>query len=77
MAANRGKQETEKLQKNIEDQLNRLLSQLEDLEELKADLAEDEYQGFCVCFVVKNNSNNRNIFSLLSVYQHPLFFALV
>jgi len=33
--ASRGKFETEKLIKNVEDQLNRLLMQLEDLEELK------------------------------------------
>lgn len=42
--ANRGQAETEKLRSNVEDQLNRLLSQLEDLEELKEELDEDEYK---------------------------------
>lgn len=37
-AASRGKQETDKLQTNIEEQLNRLLTQLNDLEENKEDL---------------------------------------
>jgi len=41
--ANRGQAETEKLRSNVEDQLNRLLSQLEDLEELKDELDEAEY----------------------------------
>lgn len=44
MASNRGKAETEKLRSNVEDQLNRLLSQLEDLEELKEELDEAEYK---------------------------------
>ena len=48
--ANRGQAETEKLRSNIEDQLNRLLSQLEDLEELKEDLDEDEYEGLPLFF---------------------------
>eukprot|EP01096_Ripella_sp_DP13-Kostka_P017490 TRINITY_DN8952_c0_g1_i1.p1 TRINITY_DN8952_c0_g1~~TRINITY_DN8952_c0_g1_i1.p1 ORF type:complete len:195 (+),score=98.10 TRINITY_DN8952_c0_g1_i1:368-952(+) len=43
MAASRGKQETAVLIENVEDQLNRLLAQLEDLEELRADLDDDEY----------------------------------
>ncbi|KAJ5076955.1 protein lzic [Anaeramoeba ignava] len=43
--SSRGKQETEKLKKNIEDQLNRLLNQLQDLEELKEDLDQDEYES--------------------------------
>merc|ERR1712000_172474 len=41
--SNRGQAETAQLKTNVEDQLNRLLSQLEDLEELKEDLDEDEY----------------------------------
>eukprot|EP01102_Stenamoeba_stenopodia_P004922 TRINITY_DN15426_c0_g1_i1.p2 TRINITY_DN15426_c0_g1~~TRINITY_DN15426_c0_g1_i1.p2 ORF type:complete len:221 (-),score=82.90 TRINITY_DN15426_c0_g1_i1:100-675(-) len=45
MAASRGKQETEKLKTNVEDQLNRLLSQLQDLEEGKEFLDEDEYEA--------------------------------
>jgi len=39
----RGAQETAKLIENVEDQLNRLLAQLEDLEELREDLDDDEY----------------------------------
>jgi len=42
MAASRGKQETDKLRENVEDQLNRLLNQLKDLEDSKEDLG-DEY----------------------------------
>lgn len=45
MAASRGKQETEKLKTNVEDQLNRLLAQLQDLEEGKEFLDEDEYES--------------------------------
>jgi hypothetical protein len=33
--ASRGSKETDKLQKNLEDQLDRLMVQLKDLEELK------------------------------------------
>jgi len=40
----RGKQETDQLKKNIEDQLSRLISQLNDLEESKGDLEQDEYE---------------------------------
>eukprot|EP00744_Colponema_vietnamica_P012457 GILI01017477.1.p1 GENE.GILI01017477.1~~GILI01017477.1.p1 ORF type:complete len:115 (-),score=46.10 GILI01017477.1:10-354(-) len=43
--ASRGQQETDKLKKNIEDQLNRLLTQLNDLEEMKAELDEAEYES--------------------------------
>jgi hypothetical protein len=43
--SNRGQAETAQLKSNVEDQLNRLLSQLEDLEELREDLDEDEYNG--------------------------------
>ena len=39
----RGKSETEKLQQNLEDQLDRLVNQLSDLEECKEDLDDDEY----------------------------------
>jgi hypothetical protein len=41
--ASRGTGETEQLKKNIEEQLNRLLGQLQDCEDLKEDLDEDEY----------------------------------
>lgn len=41
--ASRGKTETEKLQQNLEEQLDRLVNQLSDLEECKVDLEEDEY----------------------------------
>lgn len=44
MAASRGKQETAILLANVENQLNRLLAQLEDLEELRADIDDDEYE---------------------------------
>jgi len=39
----RGRAETGALRKNIEEQLNRLLSQLQDLEEMKAELDAKEY----------------------------------
>eukprot|EP01108_Squamamoeba_japonica_P009167 TRINITY_DN8459_c0_g1_i1.p1 TRINITY_DN8459_c0_g1~~TRINITY_DN8459_c0_g1_i1.p1 ORF type:complete len:190 (-),score=74.99 TRINITY_DN8459_c0_g1_i1:16-585(-) len=42
--ASRGAAESEQLRSQVEAQLNRLLSQLEDLEELKEDLDEDEYE---------------------------------
>lgn len=38
----RGKYETELLRSNINDQLSRLLTQLEDLEELKEEFSEQE-----------------------------------
>lgn len=41
--ASRGVSETNKLRTNIEDQLGRLLAQLQDLEDLKADIDDDEY----------------------------------
>ncbi|KYR00391.1 leucine zipper and ICAT like protein [Tieghemostelium lacteum] len=41
--ASRGQTETSKLKINIEEQLNRLLSQLQDLEELKEEISEEEY----------------------------------
>lgn len=41
-AFSRGNAETAALQQNVEDQLNRLLSQLQDLEEMRADLDDDE-----------------------------------
>jgi len=41
--ASRGQQETSKLKHNLEEQLERLMLQLTDLEELKEDLDEDEY----------------------------------
>mmetsp|Transcript_1520 Transcript_1520/g.5384 ORF Transcript_1520/g.5384 Transcript_1520/m.5384 type:complete len:210 (-) Transcript_1520:107-736(-) len=44
MAASRGKQETEELIKNVEAQLNRLLTQLEDCEQLREMLDDDEYE---------------------------------
>ncbi|KAF2072666.1 hypothetical protein CYY_006026 [Polysphondylium violaceum] len=43
--ASRGQNETSKLKSNIEEQLNRLLSQLQDLEELREDLDEEEYES--------------------------------
>eukprot|EP01101_Sappina_pedata_P009591 TRINITY_DN564_c0_g1_i1.p2 TRINITY_DN564_c0_g1~~TRINITY_DN564_c0_g1_i1.p2 ORF type:complete len:202 (+),score=115.00 TRINITY_DN564_c0_g1_i1:2-607(+) len=42
--ATRGRQETDKLRTNVEDQLNRLLAQLQDLETLKDELDDDEYE---------------------------------
>eukprot|EP00118_Oscarella_pearsei_P025436 m.308177 g.308177 ORF g.308177 m.308177 type:complete len:191 (+) comp43512_c0_seq1:20-592(+) len=39
-----GKQETAKLQQNLEEQLDRLVAQLSDLEEAKEDMEEDEYK---------------------------------
>ncbi|KAN0038837.1 hypothetical protein ACTA71_001029 [Dictyostelium dimigraforme] len=41
--ASRGKTETNKLKVNIEEQLNRLLTQLQDIEELKEDISQEEY----------------------------------
>ncbi|EKX50704.1 hypothetical protein GUITHDRAFT_66454 [Guillardia theta CCMP2712] len=40
-----GKEETAKLRSNVEDQLARLLQQLQDCEDLKDDLDEDEYES--------------------------------
>jgi len=40
-----GKEETKKLQEQIESQLERLLDQLRDLEECKDDLDEEEYES--------------------------------
>lgn len=42
--ASRGKSETEKLQHNLEEQLDRLMNQLSDLEECREDLDDDEYE---------------------------------
>eukprot|EP00008_Paramoeba_atlantica_P003060 CAMPEP_0201488978 /NCGR_PEP_ID=MMETSP0151_2-20130828/20823_1 /ASSEMBLY_ACC=CAM_ASM_000257 /TAXON_ID=200890 /ORGANISM="Paramoeba atlantica, Strain 621/1 / CCAP 1560/9" /LENGTH=191 /DNA_ID=CAMNT_0047874431 /DNA_START=15 /DNA_END=590 /DNA_ORIENTATION=- len=42
--ASRGKAETQHLQENIEAQLNRLLQQLRDVEELREDLDDEEYE---------------------------------
>jgi len=42
--ASRGAQETGKLRSNVEEQLNRLLAQLKDIEEMKADLSPEEYR---------------------------------
>jgi Beta-catenin-interacting protein ICAT len=43
MAASRGSTETSLLKSNVEDQLNRLLTQLKDVEAMKDDLDDDEY----------------------------------
>ena len=43
--SSRGESETSSLKKNIEDQLNRLLTQLADLEEMKGELDADEYNS--------------------------------
>uniref|UniRef100_A0A0B6Y8Z4 Beta-catenin-interacting ICAT domain-containing protein n=1 Tax=Arion vulgaris TaxID=1028688 RepID=A0A0B6Y8Z4_9EUPU len=42
--ASRGAQETTKLKQNLEEQLDRLMQQLTDLEECKADLEPEEYE---------------------------------
>jgi hypothetical protein len=42
--ASRGASETKLLKEKIENQLNRLLLQLEDIEELKEDLDDEEYE---------------------------------
>ncbi|XP_042231911.1 protein LZIC-like [Homarus americanus] len=42
--ASRGASETQKLRQQMEDQLDRLVAQLSDLEECKADLDEEEYE---------------------------------
>jgi hypothetical protein len=44
MAASHGKGETNRLKTQVEEQLNRLLTQLFDLETLRDDLDDDEYQ---------------------------------
>jgi len=44
MAASRGKEETAKLKANIQDQLNRLITQLQDLEEMKDEMEPSEYR---------------------------------
>mmetsp|Transcript_103365 Transcript_103365/g.202691 ORF Transcript_103365/g.202691 Transcript_103365/m.202691 type:complete len:188 (+) Transcript_103365:78-641(+) len=43
--ASRGDGETQKLRQNIEDQLKRLLTQLQDIEEMKQDMDEEEYES--------------------------------
>lgn len=40
----RGNHETQRLKANIEDQLNRLLTQLQDLEDNRDDFDEEEYE---------------------------------
>ena len=40
----RGSAETERLKQNLNDQMERLVQQLQDLEECKDDLDEDEYE---------------------------------
>ncbi|EGD73186.1 LZIC protein [Salpingoeca rosetta] len=42
--ASRGDKETDALKKNLEEQLDRLMVQLRDLEELREDLDDDEYE---------------------------------
>eukprot|EP01132_Coremiostelium_polycephalum_P003106 gene3106-3884_t len=42
--ASRGQNETSKLKAEIEGQLNRLLTQLQDLEELREEITDDEYE---------------------------------
>uniref|UniRef100_A0A3P8R8T3 Beta-catenin-interacting ICAT domain-containing protein n=1 Tax=Astatotilapia calliptera TaxID=8154 RepID=A0A3P8R8T3_ASTCA len=42
--ASRGKSETGKLRQNMEEQLDRLMQQLQDLEECREDLDEEEYE---------------------------------
>lgn len=42
--ASRGRSETEKLKQNLEDQLDRLVQQLQDLEECRDELDDDEYE---------------------------------
>lgn len=42
--ASRGSSETQRLQQNLEEQLDRLVSQLADLEECRAELEESEYE---------------------------------
>jgi hypothetical protein len=48
--ASRGVNETAKLRSNIEEQLTRLMAQLEDIESLRDDIDEDEY--LCRIFVL-------------------------
>nr|CAH04891.1 leucine zipper and ICAT homologous protein [Suberites domuncula] len=42
--SSRGRSETQKLKQNLEDQLDRLVAQLADLEECRDDLDDDEYE---------------------------------
>ena len=42
--ASHGSEETEKLKENLQEQLNRLLTQMSDLEELREELDDDEYE---------------------------------
>ncbi|PIK58320.1 hypothetical protein BSL78_04761 [Apostichopus japonicus] len=42
--ASRGKSETDKLKQNLEEQLDRLVAQLADLEEVREDMDDDEYE---------------------------------
>lgn len=40
----RGAEETDRLKQNMQDQLTKLLTQLQDLEELRDELDDDEYE---------------------------------
>lgn len=44
MDSGRGNAETLRLKANIEDQLDRLLTQLQDLEDMREDFDDDEYE---------------------------------
>lgn len=46
MATQRGAAETNQLQQNVEEQLSRLVTQLQDLEENREELDDDEYEEF-------------------------------
>ncbi len=64
----RGVQETAALKRNIEEQLNRLLNQLEDLETLRADLDDDEYPTLLLFFT---------FYFVLFYFIHFLFVFLL
>ena len=61
----RGNSETLRLKSNIEDQLNRLLTQLQDLEDNREDFDEEEYE--------ENRSSFFLSFFLLSTFFHLIF----
>ena len=57
--ASRGKQETAQLKQNVEEQLNRLLTQLKDLEESKEELVEKNRKKIVLInFVIKNTQGD-------------------
>lgn len=67
--ASRGVNETAKLRSNIEEQLTRLMAQLEDIESLRDDIDEEEYP-FIIIYLFSI------IFLLLYLNDHLFLFVV-